>query len=183
MTCIVGWLDQNKRIAYLGGDSAGVDSSYNIRVRKDIKVFEKSKMLIGYTSSFRMGQLLRFELSIPRYNELKDIYEYMCTDFIDAVRKCLKTGGYSKITNNEETIGSFLVIFKGRIFEIESDLQIGEIEDNFNSIGCGANYALGTCYALDKKFDGREAIKIALSSASRYSSGVRSPFNVIEIRY
>lgn len=61
MTCIIG-LIKNKKV-YIGGDSAGVDG-LNITIRKDSKVFKINKFIIGYTSSFRMGQLLRFKLKI-----------------------------------------------------------------------------------------------------------------------
>ncbi len=94
MTCIVGFTKNNK--VYIGGDSAGV-SGLNISIRKDPKVFKRGKFLIGYTSSFRMGQLLRFNLNVRDQDESQSDYEYMCTDFIDSVRKCLKDGGYLNI--------------------------------------------------------------------------------------
>jgi hypothetical protein len=99
MTYIVGFIDKNKKEMWMGGDSAGT-SDLNIRSRKDVKVFEKDKMLIGYTSSFRMGQLLRFKFTRPPLKEGKDVYEYMCTDFIDEVRNLFKNQGYAKVENN-----------------------------------------------------------------------------------
>lgn len=51
--------------------------------------------MIGWLTSFRMIQLLRFTFKPPEIGE-KDIYEYMCTDFIDEVRECFKRGGYSQ---------------------------------------------------------------------------------------
>jgi len=88
MTCIVGFVDAKKNV-YLGGDSAGV-SGLDVTIRKDPKVFKKDEMVIGYTSSFRMGQLLCFKLKIPKQPSKMDDYEYLCTLFVDAVRKCLK---------------------------------------------------------------------------------------------
>jgi hypothetical protein len=99
MTCIVGLIDNGK--VWMGGDSAGV-SGLDVTVRKDPKVFKNGDFLIGYTSSFRMGQLLRFKFNPPKYyaeQHNNDEYQYMCTDFIEAIRICLKAGGYSKVLN------------------------------------------------------------------------------------
>ena len=63
-TCIVAYNDRKNKILYIGGDSAGV-GDLSVRIRKDPKIFEKSGMLFGYTSSFRMGQLLQYKLVIP----------------------------------------------------------------------------------------------------------------------
>ena len=56
MTCIVGYLD--KETVYLGGDSAGTDGNYSQHIRKDKKVFQNGPFIFGFTSSFRMGQIL-----------------------------------------------------------------------------------------------------------------------------
>ena len=66
MTCIVGVVDNGK--VYMGGDSAGV-GGLCIETRKQPKVFRNGDFLIGYTDSFRMGQLLQYKMSPPRYFE------------------------------------------------------------------------------------------------------------------
>ncbi len=55
MTCIVG-LEHNNSV-YIGGDSLGSTSGVTI-VRQDKKVFHNGETLIGFTSSYRMGQLV-----------------------------------------------------------------------------------------------------------------------------
>jgi ATP-dependent protease HslVU (ClpYQ) peptidase subunit len=187
MTCIVGWLDKKNKTAYMGGDSAGVNDSFDIRVRKDVKVFKRGEMLFGYTSSFRMGQLLRFELVIPKHKSNVDTYEYMCTDFIEAVRQLLKKKGFTTVSSNSESIGTFLVIYKGRLFEIEDDLQVAEDESCYNSCGCGARYALGSLYSTDQfskdSPKAEDIVRNALATAAALSAGVRGPFNVVSIKY
>ena len=61
MTCIVGLIDGRR--VWMGGDSAGV-SGLDITVRADAKVFRNGDFLIGFTSSFRMGQLLAFHMGL-----------------------------------------------------------------------------------------------------------------------
>jgi ATP-dependent protease HslVU (ClpYQ) peptidase subunit len=183
MTCIIGLIENGT--VWMGGDSAGV-SGLNITVRKDAKVFKNGDFLIGYTSSFRMGQLLRFKFNPPTYYAEQynnDPYKYMCTDFIESIRKCLKDGGYSVINNNEESGGSFLVGFQERLFEIYDDFQVGESIDDYNSIGCGEQYAKGVLYSLYQKdkTTPQEKIKTALQAAEYFSSGVRRPFIIKNI--
>lgn len=181
MTCIVGYIDKaNKKIG-IGGDSAGV-GGLSVRSRKDTKVFKNGPMIIGYTSSFRMGQLLRFKLVIPE-NFRDDVYEYMCTDFIDAVRKCLKENGYATVENNTEKIGDFIVAYKGRLFNINDDLQVAENNYPYDATGCGENYALGAIRALThyvgETFPIDFILKTSLEVATEFSGGVRPPYNII----
>lgn len=53
MTCIVGYVTPAREVV-MGADSAGV-AGYDLRIRRDVKVFHAGPFLIGYTSSFRMG--------------------------------------------------------------------------------------------------------------------------------
>ena len=87
MTCIVGFVE--KGIVYIGGDSAGV-SGLDLRLREDEKVFLKNGMAFGFTSSFRMGQILRYCFTIPDQDPRKDDFSYLCTDFIDALISLLQ---------------------------------------------------------------------------------------------
>lgn len=186
MTCIVGLIDNNR--VWIGGDSAGV-SGLDVSLRKDPKVFKNGNFLIGYTSSFRMGQLLRFKFNPPKYyaaQHSNDEYKYMCTDFIESVRVCFKDGGYATVLNNEESGGSFLVGFNGRLFKIDSDFQVGESVEKYNSIGCGDSYAKGSLYTIfhfpnNKVRDPNDVIITALLAAEHFSGGVKSPFLIEHI--
>ena len=62
MTAIVGLVDSG--IVYIGGDSAGA-SGWSLTVRADAKVFFNAGYLFGFTTSYRMGQLIRYALQPP----------------------------------------------------------------------------------------------------------------------
>lgn len=132
MTCIVGLVEDGKVV--IGGDSAGVDGSYNLQVRSDAKVFRNGPMLIGFSSSFRMGQLLRYAFQPPERIYGTDVYAYMVTTFVDAVRTCLKQGGYARSDTGEESGGDFLVGYAGRLFRICSDYQVAEVMTGFDAV-------------------------------------------------
>lgn len=174
MTCIVGLIDGNR--VWMGGDSAGV-SGLDITVRADPKVFRNGSFLIGFTSSFRMGQLLNFKLRLPEQEAGADVFRYMVTEFVDAVRECLKEGGYAQRNNDAETGGSFLVGYRGRLFSIQSDYQVCEASRGFHAIGCGADYALGAL-AANAGLPAGQRVRQALDVAETFSGGVRSPFRI-----
>ena len=173
MTCIVGVVHDGK--VHIGGDSAGV-GGYSLTVRADRKVFKNGDFVMGFTSSFRMGQLLRHSFSPPKRHPDTDIDKFMVTDFVNGVRDCLKSGGYAERHNEAEQGGVFLVGYAGRLFRIDSDYQVGEAVDGFDSVGCGEDIAKGALWASkDSAPEGR--MRLALEAAERFSAGVRGPFH------
>lgn len=178
MTCIVGLLDKKTKKVFMGADSAGV-GDMDIAIRRDAKIFKNGDFLIGCTTSFRMIQLLRYSLSPPKVE--KEIYEYMCTDFINAVRECFKVGGFlMKDTDGQEKGGQFLVGYKNRLFKIGSDFQVAENMDGIDAVGCGYAYALGALSALN--IPPKERILKALEASARFSAGVAKPFLVYDTK-
>jgi hypothetical protein len=173
----------------LGGDSAGVDHwSLDIRVRRDVKVFRREgpgalPWVMGFTTSFRMGQLLHHKLDLPDVRVVEDheLEHFMVTRFVDAVREALKGGGWATKENEHESAGQFLVGVRGRLFEIEGDYQVAETVDAFSAVGGGASYALGSLATTEGVPDipATARIQQALAAAERFSAGVRGPVNVV----
>jgi hypothetical protein len=179
MTCIVG-LEHDDGMVSIGGDSAGVDGGLGIRIRTDEKVFINGPMIFGFSSSFRMGQILRYSLTVPeQLPSQKDDYRFMCTTFIDAVRKCLKDGGYARVKDGEDIGGFFLVGYKGKLYRVESDFQVGRSMRTFDACGCGEDYALGAMWGRDLGQPFEEQIRRSLAAAASFSAGVAPPFFVL----
>jgi len=177
MTCIVGVAHEGR--VWIGADSAGV-AGYDLAVRADRKVFRNGEFIMGFTSSFRMGQLLAVKLRPSKHHADDDVWRYMVDSFVEDVRQCLAAGGFKKSTNGVDEGGQFLVGFKGRLFNIEEDFQVGESADGFDACGCGAPFALGSL-AETATMPPKERVERALKVAERYSGGVRGPFFVEEI--
>jgi ATP-dependent protease HslVU (ClpYQ) peptidase subunit len=181
VTCIVGFTDGPNVV--IGGDSAGI-AGYDLSVRADQKVFRNGDFIMGFTSSFRMGQLLRYKFNPPKRYPEQDVYAYMVTDFIDRVRSCFKDGGYATTKDSAEHGGTFLVGYAGRLFRVDSDYQVGENTVPYDACGCGEAYALGAINALhryDKDLAPKEYVLYGLSAAEDSSAGVRGPFHVEEL--
>jgi ATP-dependent protease HslVU (ClpYQ) peptidase subunit len=173
MTCIVGLVHDNKVI--MGADSAAVAGG-DIRQSGTAKLFQKGPFLIGYTTSFRMGQILHYMIDFPETDKHDE--EYMVTKFIEAVRIKFKELGYSRIDSNEESGGSFLVGVAGKLYEIASDFQVQSFPDGMYAIGCGFAYAQGAMHA--REYDNPETrIYAALRAAAYFSNGVCGPFTVL----
>jgi hypothetical protein len=175
MTAIAGVVHGGK--VYLGGDSAGV-GGWALTVRADAKVFRNGPMVMGFTSSFRMGQVLRYAFTPPPFPENGDLDRYMVVDFIDGVRTALKTAGFATVDKGAEAGGTFLVGFHGRLFEINDDYQVGIPADGYAAVGVGQDAALGALYATPKLLP-RKRLRLALEASEHFSVGVRGPFMVV----
>jgi ATP-dependent protease HslVU (ClpYQ) peptidase subunit len=173
MTCIVGISDG--RNVWIGGDSAG-SSGWDQRIRSDAKVFTNGPMVFGFTTSFRMGQLLRYKLAVPRQFDDGDM-AYLCGPFIDAVRSTLKDGGFATLKDGAEAGGSFLVGYRGALYGVHSDYQIASYADNYAAVGCGDSYALGSLHGSTGTPTKR--INAALDAAAYFSAGVAGPYTIL----
>lgn len=153
----------------------------SLAVRADTKVFRKDRYLFGFTTSFRMGQLIRYSLQLPKLEG--EIDKFMTTKFIDALRDCLKTGGWARKENDREEGGTFLVGVSGQLFVVYDDYQVGKTADGFAAVGCGDQVALGALYATaGTDLKPQRRVMLALQAAERFSAGVRGPFVCMSIR-
>lgn len=180
MTCIVGLAHEN--VVYVGGDSAGVDCSYNILSRGDEKVFMNDAVLMGGTTSFRMLQLLRYSLVVPEQSPKKTDMCWMVTDFVDAVRECFSSKGYMSKENDKEEGGSFLVAYNNKLYQVCDDFQVQVAVRGYDACGCGESYALGSLYTTCDWRDPVKRVRRALECASNMSAGVRPPFLIMNSR-
>jgi len=180
MTCIVG-LEGDDGIVYIGGDSAGV-SDYSIQTRADEKVFINDEFIMGFTSSFRMGQLLRYAFDPPEHSSKKDDMEYLVVDVIDGVRELFKEHGYLGKESGRDEGGTFLMGYKGKLYVIDDDFQVGRTTDGFMAVGCGQDLALGALHATEKLgLDPHTRITLALDAACRFSAGVQGPYTFLKL--
>lgn len=176
MTCIVGFIENEN--VWIGGDSLG-SGGLSCSTRSDEKVFLNGEMVFGFTSSYRMGQVLRYKLNPPEQSQYKSDYEYMVTDFMDSVGNVLADANFATIENNVITIGSFLVGYNGKLYHIEDDLQVAISNKKYNACGAGEDIALGALYALNNiDMSPRERITKALEAATEYCAAVRGPYTI-----
>ncbi len=178
MTCIVGLVE--KKNVYIGGDSASV-AGWTSRVTRLPKVFRRGPFLIGYTTSFRMGQLLQHALVVPSQGAERDDMRFMVTTFVECVRALLKDKGVAKVESNAESGGQFLVGYKSRLYSVQQDFQVNEMADGFDAVGSGSEYALGAL-AVTKGMAPTQRLKRALAVSAHFNMAVSPPFFVKSLR-
>jgi ATP-dependent protease HslVU (ClpYQ) peptidase subunit len=183
MTAIAGLVHEGS--VYIGGDSAAVGGC-SLVVRRDPKVFRVGEFLIGYTSSYRMGQVLRYGESVETVHfgtDELDPFEVMVKRFIPAIRTAFKGAGFAEKHNEAERGGCFLVGFRGRLFSVGSDYQVGEAAHGFDAAGCGEDLVRGALFAASRTPIHRpdSVIETALQAAEQFSAGVRGPFVILKL--
>jgi ATP-dependent protease HslVU (ClpYQ) peptidase subunit len=181
MTCIVGLTYEG--ITYIGADSLG-SNTYTKTVRKDKKVFklkDTQNAVLGYTSSFRMGQLLMYANGlIDKRDEPNIDHEYLVTRFVPNLISLFENNGYGKNNGGEKSGGTFLLGYKDKLYKIESDYQVAESAFNFDACGCGEDFALGSLHSTkDSKLSPEERILYSLRASSEFSTGVQAPFYIL----
>lgn len=185
MTCVVGFVDDKKRV-WMGADSAGTNGYLQQSIRTDTKVFRNKDFIFGFAGSFRMGQILKYHFHIPPRLEGMSDEEYIYTDFLDGLIACLVGNNFAQVKENRLHGGNFLFGYNGKLYEVQSDFQIGQVYEPFNAIGCGDDLAKGCIYGIYGlaqsgafTIDPEQIIELALNASSNYSAGVSQPF-VIE---
>ncbi|MFI1798833.1 hypothetical protein ACH427_16000 [Streptomyces sp. NPDC020379] len=178
MTVIAGLVHDGR--VHLGGDAAGV-SGLDLTVRRDPKIFRNGPYVMGFTTSFRMGQLLHHALKAP--SPKGDLDRFMTTVFVDKLRECLKDGGWASKDSEQEKAGTFLVGVHGRLFAVYDDYQIAEPADGYAAVGCGGRFALGALHATaGMGLKPRRRLALALTAAGHHSAGVSAPFSYVTAR-
>lgn len=184
MTCIVGIVDKKTKITYIGGDSLGSTDSFKV-VRKDRKVFKlknSKNVCVGFTSSFRMGDILRYNSELSTPDEILT-HETVVTKFVPRIIKVFSENGYQRNNSNVISGSTFLIAQEDRLFKVDSDYQVGEANDLYDACGCGYIAALASLNTTEKmNMSPIERLRLALQSATKYIPGVEPPFYIVNTK-
>lgn len=200
MTCIVGveWAGEGGRGVVMAADSLGAAGHFatemstpklfrlSQRVAEDGES-QQQEMLIGYTSSYRMGQLLRWELDLPFHPAGMPDEEWLVTRFLSAVRSTLEEGGWLRKKDERERSGFFLVGYRGRLYHVERELQVMRSADGYQATGSGQHVAAGAIGALtfdapvESRLRAHGIVELALTVAERHTTSVRRPWRTEEL--
>jgi ATP-dependent protease HslVU (ClpYQ) peptidase subunit len=182
VTCVVGLVHGDT--VYMGGDTLASDVvGTHVVGRVDEKVFVSSDFIMGFCGSYRVGQLLRYAFVPPDVPSRKDDMAYMVTDFVDALRVVQKDKGSLKKLDDEETHpASILVGWRGNLYAIEEDFDVGRPADDYYAIGAGAYLAFGSLHSTKGLVeDPKQRLLMALEAASAYNAACRGPYTVLSL--
>lgn len=160
MTCIAALVDNGK--VYIAADSAA-SAEDSIEVRANRKVFRNGEYLIGFTGSFRVGQVLQYGTGLPAPK--RDLLGHIVTELVGPIRRAF----------DKETVTDILIGCRGRLFKMCTDYSVAEY-DSYAAAGQGEPYALGRLHGSLGAPELR--LVAALEAAQTHCTAVRSPFHV-----
>lgn len=180
MTCIVG-IKHNKKI-YLGGDSAMTNQVGQQSLSAESKVFTNGKVAFGICGSPKLMNPLRL-MKIPSRKLGQDVREFVAKFLVPAIETALKEGGCVTESPEHGSIfeGAILIGFAGILYRMESNFQLISDAHGFDSIGSGADIAVGSLHATKRGMKPRPRILAALEAAAIGNSGVRPPFTIVVV--
>lgn len=176
MTCIVGV--ETGTSVIIGGDSSSTNE-YIVMNRANPKVFWNNGYLIGFTTSWRMGQLLQYMLQPTSPPDDDDLTEFLVTEFVPLVKDCLSSNGWSIQENNREHGGEFLVGIRNQLFMVDDDFHVSRPRDGVDACGSGSFFALGSMWSTKDILEPPDRVRVALEAAAHYSTGVIGPFTIL----
>lgn len=182
MTAIVAFKYEGK--TYIAGDRCGSNGYTKLLVEVP-KIFKVGNFYIGYTHSFYMGQLLEHTWTPPpRMADYSDD-QYLYKQVFKSIKNCLIDNNFGKIFDDkhgEPDLGTFIIVYKDRIFIHQPNGSVLEVEHA--GVGCGGETVLTsllTAFDLDCNYILRDIIAVAYKRCSEFSCGVSPEFDLLEI--
>ena len=177
MTCIVGLIEGKK--VWLGGDSAAAGPNV-ISTVSHSKVFKSGVCLIGYTASFRLGDLLEFAVEPKDQRGVMIDRSVLVKQFVPMLQTILEEGKFQVIKDEQaESGGAFLIATPSGLFEVQEDYSVLQHAEPYTAIGSGFSYATGALHALCRvRLPAREKVKRALDAAAYHCPTVRPPYTI-----
>lgn len=182
MTAIVA-IQAGDRVI-IGADSLGVDQGFERELRRDDKIFRagpNNEYVIGYSTSYRGGQILRYHVPWPEFPDVvthEEALAFFVSKIVPAVQNTIER--YWLNRQPDDLID--FIIATGRWFaRISSDMQVAQLYD-YAAIGSGAPYALGALAILTASHEVHylggfeEAVRKALKASEKHNAGVAGPF-------
>ena len=179
MTAVVGLAVDGA--VFIGGDAARTDPSTGDRmVVEQPKVFAMGDLLIGAAGSFRVQNLLRYQLRLPKLSATEDPTKYLVTHFARKLRTLLhNSGSTSHQTAGDQHEADTLVGLRGRLFVVQGDFSVVEPASGMAAVGSGSCYALGALHANGRRKPEARLYE-ALNAAATYHATVTPPFTVLK---
>ncbi|EON7637319.1 hypothetical protein ABV23_RS02340 [Escherichia coli] len=158
MTCIIAYTDGNT--SFIAGDKLG-SNGFTKAIQTEPKVFEKEfikidesglnrtkeVMAMGYTSSFRMGQLLTYKLDLPEQQSNQTFSQYLVLEVIPRIRTLFKEEWGARDTTQDVGGGQFIILHNHTIYEVQGDFSVLQPKTQITSVGSGTYHAIAAMQA------------------------------------
>lgn len=188
MTCVIGLRRHGS--VWIGADTAGIsdDGWGAITPIKTSKVWKLGPFLFGGSGSFRAIQLVHRTLEWGKLlttnrKKTDPINEaFMVRRLVPAIKKIMDGNGFSEKENGRSLQrGDFLIGVDAKLFYLQGDFAVTEMEGTFNTIGSGEYVARGAMEILlqNTRLKPATVIERALLATSKHINTVGSPGKII----
>ena len=159
----------------MGADAQVSDGARPNRHPKMEKITKNNGWLIAGSGDSQPCDVIQhiFIPPVPSAKERENLYKFMITKFVPAMRECLDENGYKPDPNDKEQSFSMLFAFDGEVFDIGDDFSVMLNSDGIYGVGNGSQFAIGALYAGTSV---EKALEIA-SNNDIYTSG---PFQIVK---
>ena len=159
MTCIIA--HTNGTSSFIAGDKLG-SNGFTKAVQTEPKVFEKEFikinddagltrtkeiMALGYTTSFRMGQLLNYNLTLPEQVEGETFSQYLVLKVIPIIRQMFKDEWGARDASQDVGGGQFIILHNHTIYEVQEDFSVLQPKTQITAVGSGTYHAIASMSA------------------------------------
>lgn len=177
MTCIVGVVGDDGRV-WLGGDSAATNQAGDRTILKDPKVWVADNIAYGVCGSLKVIDVLAHVFNAPKYRGRgESSRKFLVANLAPAIKSALKK--YDALTGDGHMDGELLIALNGALYRVQANFQVIQSLTNYESIGSGASYAIGSLSATVG--DSRDRVIKALDAATRHDAGVFPPYHVVSV--
>ena len=173
MTTIVAIVKNGHVI--LGADSQVTDGSRPNNHPKMEKITKNNGWLIAGSGDSQPCDILQhiFVPPVPSITERKDLYKFMITKFVPAMREALEENGWKEDPNDKDSGFNMLFAFDGEVFDIGNDFSVLLNGDGIYGIGSGSLVAIGALYA-------GKTVEEALEYAAKNDIYTSGPFQIVK---
>lgn len=155
------------------------------------KIFTRDGLTIGYSGTFRIGQILeaaieKRTLFLPKSKD--HLYKWLITEFIDFVRTEVRAGLGSTEFDRACVAGNvlFALTMFGEVWEVQGDFSVVTSCDGVVSVGSGCYHAVSSVLTQIKMLgrqptivEAEKMLEVAYDVTSRCVTSVSREYNTI----
>jgi ATP-dependent protease HslVU (ClpYQ) peptidase subunit len=169
----------------MGCDSA-ISSETETQVLSNSKIIKKGEMLIGVTGSMRGLQLLEYSWIFPEQPKEMSDTEYIYSYITTSIKEVFFEHQYCVTLNAQENQeDQFLIGYKGKLYLLDTNYQIFELDSKYVSIGSGSSFSYGSLKTQEDigllGKDSEMNITRAINTAIEFSIGVKGPIRIFKV--
>lgn len=179
MTAIAGWIEDN--VAYLAADTCVTYATDQQGTAH--KLAAHNDLIIGVGGNKRYADLIRHVWTPPPYRP-GPVEAWMVSVVVPSIRSVITDHGYMSTTSgrDDDYGGTVLIGYAGSLWTIRWDGAVLQETQRYAAIGSGGRHAvaaLATTAKYAPHLSPAQHLHHALQVASRYTSGVRSPYHIV----